>query len=290
MAKKVNQTAMDFVQKEFIKQQQKSSMSTPTVSQDTLKKLRLNTKNKKIEVGNLMLKQDVLLSSDYSINLIDKKRDLNGDPIQDNQKLLARVQKLWDQGEKKITYDEFWKLKIWTPLKTIKIGNFELYSSMLSGSHYSISLIDENKDGYGRWVDKAVDHKKVVKVLDAYKFTKNQMRTYKETKLNAELEKHFRQYFDNANKSKGNLKGIFDLEVGNMSYVIELKLSSAAKKTDQRDRAYGQMKRYLDEFKSKNYMLLIAGDKADKQDDNIKALKKAAEKDFGVNYYFMDAE
>ena len=108
--------------------------------------------------------------------------------------------------------------------------------------------------------------------------------------MNSELEKHLRNYFDNCNKSKGNLKGIFDLEIGNMNYVIEMKLASSAKKTDQRDRAYGQMKRYLDEFKSKNFMLFIAGESSDKQDPNIKSLKKAAEKEFGVNFYFLDAE
>ena len=287
---KVNQIALELVQKEFIKQKSKHSMSTAYIEPDKLKKVRVNTSKKTVELGNLILKKDNWPTDNYSINLVDEKRDLNGMPIKDHPKLLARVQKLWEQAEKKIPYEDLYKLKIWTPLSIIKVGNFELNTGIFSGPYFGISIIDEDKDGYGRWVDNAVEHKKVVKVLDEYKFTKNQMRTLKEPKLNAELEKHFRQYFDNANKSKGNLTGIFDLEIGNMSYVIELKLSLAAKKTGQRDRAYGQMKRYLDEFKSKNYMLLIAGDKADKQNDNIKALKKAAEKDFGVNYYFMDAE
>lgn len=287
---RVNQIALELVQKEFIKQKTKYSMSTAYIEPDKLKKVRVNTSKKIIELGNLILKKDLWLTDKYSINLADERKDLNSVPFKDHPKLLARVQKLWDQAEKKIPYEDLYKLKIWTPLSIIKVGNFELNTGIFSGSYLGISLIDENKDGYGRWIDNAVEHKKVVKVLDEYKFTKNQMRTFKETKLNAELEKHFRQYFDNTNKSKGNLKGIFDLEIGNMSYVIELKLSSAAKKTAQRDRAYGQMKRYLDEFKSKNYMLLIAGDKADKQNDNIKALKKAAENEFGVNYYFMDAE
>lgn len=287
---KVNQKALELVQKEFIKQKSKYSMSTAYIETEKLKKVRVNTSKKIIELGNLILKKDLWLTDKYSINLADERKDLNGVPIKDHPFLLVRIQKLWDQVEMKISYEDLYKLKIWTPLSIIKVGNFELNTGIFSGSYFGISLIDENKDGYGRWVDNAVEHKKVVKVLEKYKFTKNQMRTLKETNLNAELEKHFRQYFDTANKSKGNLKGIFDLEIGNMSYVIELKLSSAAKKTDQRDRAYGQMKRYLDEFKSKNYMLLIAGDKADKQNDNIKALKKAAEKEFGVNYYFMEAE
>lgn len=287
---KVNQKALELVQKEFIKQKSKYSMSTAYIEPEKLKKVRVNTSKKIIELGNLILKKDNWPTDNYSINLVDEKKDLIGMPIKNHSKLLARVQKLWEQAEKKIPYEDLYKLKIWTPLSPIKVGNFELNTGIFNGNYFGISLIDENKDGYGRWIDNAVEHKKVVKVLGQYKFTKNQMRTLKEPRLNAELEIHFRQYFDNANKSKGNLKGIFDLEIGNMSYVMELKLSSAAKKTDQRDRAYGQMKRYLDEFKSKNYMLLIAGDKADKQNSNIKALKKAAEKEFGVNYYFMEAE
>lgn len=287
---KTNQKALELIQKEFIKQKNKSSLATPDIQPETLEKLGIDISKKKIEMGNLVLKKDLWPTNKYSINLLDKKKDLDGIPLNEHVKLLTRIQKLWDQGEKKIPYDDLQKLKIWTPITNIKIGNFELYSSILNGNNFTIALIDENKDGYGRWIDKAVDHKKIVKVLDAYKFTKNQLKTYKETTLNAELEKHFRKYFDNANKSKGNLKGIFDLEIGNMSYVIEIKLSSSAKKTGESDRAYGQMKRYLGEFKSKNYMLLIAGDASDKQDSNIKTLKKAAEKEFGVNFYFMDAE
>lgn len=286
----MDQKVLELVQKEYIKQKTKSSFSLAYIETDKLKSLGVDISLKRIELGNLILKKDLLSSDKYSINLADKRKDLDCVPLNDHQKLLARVQKLWEQGEKQISFDDLHKLKIWTPLTTIKVGNFQLYSSILNGNNYTIFLIDENKDGYGRWINKAVDHKKIVKVLDEFNFTQEQMRTYKETTLNAELEKHFRLFFDNANKSKGNLKGIFDLEIGDMDYVIEIKLSSSAKKTDQRDRAYGQMKRYLDEFNSKNYMLLIAGDKADKQDYNIKALKKAAEQEFGISYYFMDAE
>jgi len=290
MTKKENEAALKLIQKEYINQKKKDSLASPEISPDKLKKLKIDTSQKKIPLGNLLLKKDLIFSENFSINLVDKKKDLDGLLLKDHPNLLKRLQKLWDQGEKKIPYEDLWKLNIYTSLSTIKAGNFEIYSGLLSGSNYSISLIDEEKDGYGRWVDSAVDYEKVVKALDAFKLTKSKCKTIKETSLNSELEKHLRTYFDNCNKSKGNLKGIFDLEIGDLTYVIEMKMAVSAKKTDQRDRAYGQMKRYLDEHKSKKFMLLVAGMSADKQDTNIKSLKKAAEEDFGVKFYFMEAE
>jgi len=295
---KENIEAIKLVQKEFLKVKASNSMDiirqvsmdSPTISPEKLKKFGIDITKKSVKLGNLILKKNMLLSDDYSINLDDKKKDLDGISLQDHPKLLKLAQNKWDRNEKNITYQEFWKLNIYTPLNTIKVGNLELSSGLLDGNNYSISLIDKNKDCHGRWTDKAVDHKNVLKALSSFKLTKSKYKTLKETALNSDIEKHFRTYFDNCNKSKGNLKGLFDLEIGNIKYVIEMKLASSAKKTDQRDRAYGQMKRYLDEFKSKNFMLLVAGEETDKQDPNIKSLKNAAEKEFGVNFYFLEAE
>ena len=290
-----NKKALDLIKKEFIKQKNNFSssgtlsFSTVEIKSEFLNKMNIDVSNKSIEIGNLVLKK-LWPSGNFSISLIDKNKDLDGLPLKNHSELLKNLQKMWDQGKEKISFQELQKLNIWTSLSTIKVGNFELYSGLFDGSAFSISLINKEKDAYNRWTNNAVDHKKVVKALNEFKLTKSNYKKTKETSLNAELEKHLRKYFDNCNKSKGNLKGIFDLEIGDLTYVIEIKMADSAKKTDQRDRAYGQMKRYLDEHKSKNFMLLVAGLSEDKQDHNIKSLKKAAEKEFGINFYFLEAE
>ena len=100
---KVNQKALELVQKEFIKQKSKYSMSTAYIETEKLKKVRVNTSKKIIELGNLILKKDLWLTDKYSINLADERKDLNGVPIKDHPFLLARIQKLWDQVEMKIS-------------------------------------------------------------------------------------------------------------------------------------------------------------------------------------------
>lgn len=285
-------SSADFIQKEFIRQQKREILANPQISPEKLKELGMDVSKKEIRVGNLILKKDLLFTENYSINLIDKNKDLNGNPLLNHPEILKYVQKLWDKGERRVSFKELQNLKVFTPLTTIKTGNFELssFSLLVSSNSYSISLIDEEKDGHGRWIDKAVNHKKVVKALESFKYPVSMYRQKNELTLNAAMEKHLRTYFDNCNKSKGKLTGAFDIEIGNMTYVIEIKLASSIKGTGQRDRAYGQMKRYLDEFNSKNFMLLIAGENADKQDANLKALKKAAESEFKVHFYFLEVE
>lgn len=288
---KLNKTQITFIQKEFLKQQKKAGLlDTPSLSIEKLKKNKIPTKQKSFDAGNLRLKQDLLLSSDYSINLIDKNCSLDGIPLKSYDKLLDKIQKIWLHGDESISYEDMMKLNIFTSLSTIKIGNFKL-SAALIGSKFIIDLIDSEKDGYGRWNDSAVNTKRVKKALDEYKLSKKNYKSFKETTLNGDLEKHLRKHFDNCSKSRGNQKGIFDLEIGSMNYVIEIKMASSAKKSSERDRADGQMKRYLSEFKKKeNFMMLIAGEKGDLQDHHIRGIKKAAEKDYGVNFYFLEAK
>ena len=293
----LNKKQIDFIRKEFIRKTLEEGMillgvnyNTPKISTELLEKHKISTDQKSFDVGNLRLEQDSLFSTDYSIYLIDKSCNLQGVPLNSDKQLLDKIQKIWSNGENTISFQEMIKLDIYTPLSKIKIDNFRLDSSMSAGPKYSIELIDSKKDGYGRWIDSSINTKRVKEALNEYKLTKKSYIESRETTLNTALEKHLRKYFANCSKSRGGQKGMFDLEIGSMNYLIEIKMARSAKSASERDRCDGQMKRYLSEFKKKeSYMLLIAGEKGDLQHHHINGLRNAAEKDYGVNFYFMEA-
>tara|TARA_B110001450_G_C17534821_1_gene446121 strand:- start:75 stop:920 length:846 start_codon:yes stop_codon:yes gene_type:complete len=258
-----------------------------SIKTSTAEREGFDVSEKDIEVENFRLIKDGLFGG-YSLKIIDKNKDLENNLIEENSKALKHLQNIWKQGISEIHSKELHPFSLNTRIGKMTFGNLKLSQSGLSDS-YRIELIDKDRGADGKWSDESVDYKKVLKVLQDYKLTKTKLSNSTETKINSELEKHFRKYFENANKSTGKIRGLFDLVVGNMNFVIELKMAKSLKNSGQRQRASGQIKQYLEEFGNKNLMLLVVGTEDLKQDKNIKSLEKEVLKDFKCYYHYVTA-
>tara|TARA_B100000768_G_C11187648_1_gene335820 strand:- start:118 stop:963 length:846 start_codon:yes stop_codon:yes gene_type:complete len=258
-----------------------------SIKTSTAEREGFDVSEKDIEVENFRLIKNELFGG-YSLKIIDKNKDLENNLIEENSKALKHLQNIWKQGISEIHSKELHPFSLNTRIGKMTFGNLKLSQSGLSDS-YRIELIDKDRGADGKWSDESVDYKKVLKVLQNYKLTKTKLSNSTETKINSELEKHFRKYFENANKSTGKIRGLFDLVVGNMNFVIELKMAKSLKNSGQRQRASGQIKQYLEEFGNKNLMLLVVGSEDLKQDKNIKSLEKEVLKDFKCYYHYVTA-
>jgi hypothetical protein len=83
------------------------------------------------------------------------------------------------------------------------------------------------------------------------------------------------------------LRGAFDLDLGKMNFVIEMKLASSLKKTGERDRVSGQTKRYLQDFKKNNFLMLVFGENADRVDRNVISLETEIKMTLNVTFTFL---
>ena len=258
-----------------------------SIKTSTAEREGFDVSEKDIEVENFRLIKNELFGG-YSLKIIDKNKDLENNLIEENSKALKHLQNIWKQGISEIHSKELHPFSLNTRIGKMTFGNLKLSQSGFSDS-YRIELIDKDRGADGKWSDENVDYKKVLKVLQNYKLTKTKLSNSTETKINSELEKHFRKYFENANKSTGKIRGLFDLVVGNMNFVIELKMAKSLKNSGQRQRASGQIKQYLEEFGNKNLMLLVVGTEDLKQDKNIKSLEKEVLKDFKCYYHYVTA-
>jgi len=252
-----------------------------TIEKDELIKLGIDLSCDKLKLRNIEIKKD--LFGMWSISIIDKKADLDGNMISENNKLLKRIQNLYESGETTISFtDLISEFNIYTTATDLNIGNFNL-NSLLRLSVYDISLIDKNKNISGKWIDKSVDNKKVKEVLLKFNFT-SKMLKLSEVQLNKELETHFKQYFETVKKGDSTNQGLVDLNIGNGQYVIELKLSREAKKSDQADRAVGQVERYKEHFSDK-FMLVIFGEESDRSEKCINLISKKVKDSRGIYQY-----
>jgi len=251
----------------------------------TTKKNGFDTNEEQIEIGNFILKLAFL--GGYDLKIKDKNLDLLGKPYSENKKAFKYLQTLFNQGTYEVHSKDLFQFKINTKLGKIEFSNLKLTQVGLT-QKYRISLIDSERNSDGKWLDESVDYKKVIEVISNFSISKTEFNKLNETKINTLLEKHFRNYFENTSKSTGNLRGLLDLVVGNLDFVIELKLSKSLKNAGQRQRASGQIKQYLEEQGNNNFMLLVVGDKEDKQDKNLKSLEKEVTKEYKCFYHFIE--
>lgn len=186
---------------------------------------------------------------------------------------------MWKQGVTEVTSKELELIFINTRLGIIDLLNFKLKQIGIS-QNYRISLQDKEKGADGKWMNSSIDLSKVLLVLQEYHLTTENLEASNETKLNGELESHFKKYFENVSKSSGKIRGLFDSVVGEMDFVIEVKLAASLKSSGQRHRASGQIKQYLEEIGSRNFLLLVIGNEEMKQEKNVKSLEKEVLEDF----------
>jgi hypothetical protein len=288
MAKKVNKKAVEHIHGELRKALKKDA--TPKIAPKKLDELKLDISGK-FEVGNLLLQQDLILSDKFSIKIIDKMKDWDGLDIVENVELVQKAVKLFKQGEERMTYDEFLKLKIKPTQTSYKIGDNIKLTAILFSSDYSVGLQNEKKDPLGRWRDDHIDVKKVREALEDFKLTKSYYRNNNETSLNKHLGKHFQKYFENVKVQSGNRKGIFDLEFGDLNFVIEIKMASTIKSS--KHGASGQIAEYLDKgdnVPEKKFLVLVAGLPDEEELQHVKGLKKDCKTKFKCHYEYLEAK
>lgn len=244
-------------------------------------------KNKsEIEIGNFKFSRDNFFGG-FDIELINNAYDLDNKPIIDNKKAFTYLQTLIKKGISEISIEDIKDFNIITELSSFAIGNISL-SKISMYKNYRIDLLDKNKTSEGKWNDKSVDYKKVIKAIQSFKISESAKS--KEVKINNELELHFRKYFENSHKSTGPLTGFFDLVIGKMNFVIEIKMSKALLKASKRNEASGQIKQYLKQFRSNNFMLLVFGPAKDKQDKNLIYLENEITKEYDCFYHYFEIE
>jgi hypothetical protein len=257
-----------------------------SIKKSTLEKNGFEIKDEKIEIGNFKLNKSFLFG-DYNLELIDNKKDLNNIPIAENNLAKTHLKALISQGINEIHSNELNQFNLNTKLGKMNFDNITIYQIGIT-QRYKIDLIDKERGIENKIIDDKIDFIKVINVLHEFKLKKKDLKEMTEVQINKKLEDHFRKYFENAHKSSGNLRGAFDIELGKMNFVIELKLAASLKKTNERDRASGQAKRYLQEFKKNNFLMLVIGNKEDKDDKNIISLETEIKKDFKCYFYFLE--
>lgn len=258
------------------------------VKKSTLEKQGFDITHNKIEIGNFLLTKGFLFG-DYDISIINKANDLNNIPISENKFAKSHLQALLRQGISEIHSNELHPFNLNTKLGKMVFENITIYQIGLSES-YRIDLVDKEKGIENKIKDDKIDFKKVLNTLEKFELTKKILKESSEVQLNKLLEDHFRLFFENAHRSSGNLRGAFDLDLGKMNFVIEMKLASSLKKTGERDRASGQAKRYLQDFKKNNFLLLVIGENSDRADRNVISLENEIKNDYKCYFHFLEAE
>lgn len=255
-----------------------------TIPKDKLVSLGVDTTISKQEFKNIILEKDFL--GFWNLSVKNNLHDLDGNPITENKKLLQIIKAHYENG-KILKYQELYNLNIYTPKINFKIGNFVLDCFLSLNSSYTISLIDSSKNVDNLWIDKAINNDKILLVLNKFNISKSVLEKTKELDLNKMLEEHFKSFFATIKKGGTSNKGLIDLILGDNVYGIELKLARELKKSDQADRAKGQIDRYKEEFKS-NFMMVIAGSSEEKKEKNVQDLIKKF-KETNTSYYYIEA-
>jgi hypothetical protein len=273
----------------LIKELQKLLLSNKKADEKALQSIGIDTTIKTQEFRNVKITNDFW--NGLTVATIDNLKDLDGNPIEDNKKLVLRAKNLLENGTKKIKVTELSDLNIWDPAKEIILGNIRLknYSDFLiSYDYYEIQIIDDKKNIDGLWLDNVITTDRILDVLHKYDLSAKELAKMKELDLNKELELHFRKYFETVKKGGRSNQGDIDLILGsNHNYGIELKLAKELTKASASQKAIGQIELYTRQFKG-NFMLIVAGSASDKNDRAVSEVVKKA-KDCKSTYYYLEA-
>jgi len=273
-----------------IKDLQTLLLSNKKADEKALQGIGIDTTIKTQEFRNVKVVNDFW--NGLTVEVIDDQKDLDGNLIADNKKLISRVKNLMENGNKKLKITELSELNIWNPAKDIVLGNLRLknFSDFLfSYDHYEIQIIDDKKNIDGLWLDNVITTDRILDVLKKYDLTAKRLANMNELDLNKDLEVLFRQYFETVKKGGRSNQGDIDLILGsNHNYGIELKLARELTKAAASQKAIGQIELYTRQFKG-NFMLIVAGKSSEKNDKSVSEVVRKA-KDCKCTYYFIEAD
>ncbi len=264
--------------------QERIKNKTTSPTKDELIAIGIDVSISTHEFRNIALSKGFF--GDWTVTVKNELNDLDDFPISENKKLLQIIKAHYENKKTEIKFDELKALNIYTTKSELKIGNFKL-NGFLMTTKYNIEIIDSTKNSDGLWIDSVINKDKVMEVLHKFSITKKGLTQMKEVDLNKKLEEHFKLYFAIVKKGGSSNKGLIDLILGDNKFAIELKLGRELKKSDQADRARGQVDRYKEEFKN-NFMFLIAGTDEDKTEKSVQDVIKKL-KDTNTLYYYLTA-
>lgn len=108
------------------------------VKTSTLESLGLNTKKSTIKIGNFELRE-YIFHDHYELSIIDKRKDLDNKPIEENHRALKYLKEIWKDGEREVKASELMRFNLNTKLDRFRIGNFNLEKQLIFNS-YNIDL------------------------------------------------------------------------------------------------------------------------------------------------------
>jgi hypothetical protein len=268
--------------------------SLDDITKDDLEEIGIDVTKGTQKFGNIQISNSFF--GGLEIEIIDRKKDLEGNLLSKNKDLLQKIKNTLSNGIYKINKEELKEYGVFSIDDELVIGNVKLYedtitnflSSLVSSvKTYTIELIDESKNAGGLLKDDLINKKNVLKVLNSFKIEKDVFDTLSEVQLNKELEDHFRKTFENVKRGGRSLKGDIDLLLGsNYEYGVELKLAKKLLSSSSCDRAVGQIENYTEEFDEGNFMLVIAGHSEFEYEKNIKRVSEKA-KACNCDYYYL---
>ena len=274
----------------LIKDLQTLLLSNKKADEKALQAIGIDTTIKSQEFRNVKISNDFW--NGLTVEVLDNLKDLDGNPISENKKLISRVKNLMENGNKKINITELSELNIWNPAKDIVLGNLRLknFSDFLfTYEHYEIQIIDEKKNIDGLWLDNVITTDRILDVLKKYSLTARQLSSMNEMDLNKDLEVLLKQHFETVKKGGRSNQGDIDLIIGsNHNYGIELKLAREIAKAAASQKAIGQIELYTRQFKG-NFMLIVAGKSSEKNEKSVSEVVRKA-KDCKCTYYYIDAD
>ena len=258
-----------------------------SISSSELAKFGISELKKNIEIGNLRIEKDVFFDS-YTISLVDEEKDLDGKLILDRKDLFGRLVALWEENKRRISFEEMKGLNIVTPKSTIDIKNLRLTSTgIFFSDHYSIDLIDQEKDPEGRWTDQATNVDRVLTELKA--MTLAQQPRKNEVALEKEIFAYLRERFHTVQRQFyiGGVKALkIDFDFANGKIGLELKLAESLLNSTEKQRFIGQMHDYTTKrYKSENFILVVAGDEVYRNDPTVREIKELVNR--ASRFYFL---
>lgn len=206
-----------------------------------------------------------------------------------NQSTAARIKSFFQAGIRDVNFDEIIKLGL-EPGDDIQVEPNLILERQYMFKQYKLRLKDQEKDIEGRWLDDCIKLKNIISALNDYKISSEELIKSNELAVNKSLETHLRKYFASVHMSSGNQRSYFDLVIGNMDFVIEIKLSRALKKTAQMQKAIGQIDGYIRELNNNNLILLVIGNQEDRFSRNISYIRDNIENQKNSIFFYLDTD
>lgn len=274
---KENVKGIKAIQKQFLNGKRE-------IKKADLTNLGFDTALGKLEIKNIKAQKGIMLDT-YSLSVIDKNKDFDGNLISENKNLLHRIHALWGAGKKVIPFSDILASNIDPSASEIKIGNILLSNYFGIEKDYKISPINSEKNIDNKWIDSAVTIKKVLDALINFPYNKK-MFQLAEAPLYKELDKYFKEHFESVTYNKK----LIDLTIGNgnTKIVIKLKLSRKMVRESESQKCRGQIEDYKKQFGS-NLILVFAGENADNQVEYMQECSKKADS-LGIKSFFMEVK